>query len=293
MKKILITAIDSFTGSYLAKKLENEGYEVFGTSLSVKSNQIYICDITNKSQVFDVIDKVSPDFIIHLSAVSFAAHKDLDAFYRVNVVGTTNVLDSLVELGIPLKKIILASSATVYGNQGIEVLDESLCPKPANHYGASKLSMECLASAYFDKLPIIITRPFNYTGIGQEDHFLLPKIVKHFREGQASIELGNLLVSREFNDIEYVSEIYKKLLLCDSQAEIVNIASNKSISLLEIIDIMNKISGYKIEVIVNPDFVRKNDIKTLTGSTEKLNSMIGSVGQVSVESLLSNMFKGI
>ncbi len=67
-----------------------------------------------------------------------------------------------------------------------EVLDESLCPKPANHYGASKYAMESLVSGYFNKLPIIIIRPFNYTGVGQADHFLIPKIVEHFREKKKS-----------------------------------------------------------------------------------------------------------
>ncbi len=65
----------------------------------------------------------------------------------------------------------MASSATIYGNQGLEVLDESLCPIPANHYGASKYAMECLVKNYFTKLNIIITRPFNYTGVGQAEHF--------------------------------------------------------------------------------------------------------------------------
>ncbi len=189
------------------------------------------------------------------------------------------------------QKIILASSATVYGNQGVEVLDESLCPMPANHYGASKYAMECLAKGYFQKLPIIITRPFNYTGVGQAEHFLIPKIVKHFKEKQKTIELGNLDVSREFNDVSYVCEAYKRLLECEAKSEAVNICSNKGIKLLDVIESMNNLAGYEIEVKVNPAFVRKDEIKSLTGCTNKLYAMIGTLEQKPIEETLRGILE--
>ena len=212
MKKVLITGIDSFTGAHLSSYLKSFGYDIYGTSLFSIGDKKYKCDITLKDDILTVLREIVPDYIIHLSGISFAAHGNNEDFYKVNVIGTTNILDALVELDLSLKKVILASSATVYGNQGLEVLDESLCPKPANHYGASKYAMECLAAGYFDKLPIIITRPFNYTGIGQAEHFLIPKIVSHYKDKKETIELGNLNVSREFNDVEFVCEVYKRLL---------------------------------------------------------------------------------
>lgn len=182
MNKVLITGIDSFTGKYLSTFLEDKGYEIYGTSLSKSGDKKFICDITSKNDVLNVLKEVEPNFIIHLSGISFAAHGKNEDFYKVNTIGTTNILDSILELNQNPSKLILASSATIYGNQGKEVLDESLCPIPANHYGASKYSMECLSKGYFSKLPIIITRPFNYTGSGQAEQFLIPKIVKHFKE---------------------------------------------------------------------------------------------------------------
>ncbi len=291
MKKVLITGIDSFTGAHLSKYLKNSRYDVYGTSLFKKSDKIYICDITNKQNVQSVLKKIQPDFIIHLSGISFAAHGNNEDFYKVNTIGTTNILDSLVELNINPLKIILASSATIYGNQNLEVLDESLCPMPANHYGASKYSMECMAKNYFNRLSLIITRPFNYTGINQDENFLIPKIVKHFKENKREIELGNLDVSREFNDIKYVCEIYKKLLESDISSEIINICSNRGIKLLDIIDMMNEIAGYKIKVKINPAFVRKDEIKTLTGSPKKLFNLIGNIEPQEFKQTLLEMFK--
>jgi len=291
MKKILITGIDSFTGTHLSKYLIECGYEVYGTSLFKNGDKKYKCDITSKDEIKDVLQKVFPDYCIHLSGISFAAHGEIEDFYRVNTIGTTNILDAFVELDLKPNKIILASSATIYGNQGLEILDETICPRPANHYGASKYAMECLAHDYFKKLPIIITRPFNYTGVGQAEHFLIPKIVKHFREKKETIELGNLDVSREFNDVEYVCEVYKRLLECQTQSKIVNISSNKGIKLLDVIDMMNTLADYKIEIKVNPAFVRKDEIKSLTGSTDKLYNIIGEVKQKPFKDTLRSMLE--
>jgi len=291
MRKVLITGIDSFTGRHLSSYLTNQRYDVYGTSLSRYNDHKYKCDITKKDDVIKVLQEVKPDFLIHLSGISFPAHGDNEEFYKVNTIGTTNILDSIMELNITLKKVILVSSATVYGNQGLEVLDESLCPKPTNHYGASKYAMECLSSGYFAKIPIIITRPFNYTGIGQAEHFLIPKIVKHFKDKKETIELGNLDVSREFNDISFVCEVYKRLLECSVQNKTVNIATNDGIKLLDIINMMNEIAGYKINVKVSQAFVRKGEIKSLTGSATKLTNIIGHIKQKEFEDTLKDMFE--
>lgn len=284
MKKVLITAINSFTGRYLEKHLKNSNYEVVGTTS--KS-----CDITKKDDILNVLKEYKPDFIVHLAAISFVGHSNIEEFYKVNTVGTINLLDAVIELNIGVDKIILSSSATVYGNQNREILDESICPMPANHYGASKYVMECLARNYFDKLPIIITRPFNYTGIGQAENFLVPKIVKHFKENKKEIELGNLDVKREFNDVSFICEAYKKLLESEIRSEVVNIASQNPIPLFDLIQAMNEISAYKIEVKVNPAFVRKDEIKTLCGSSKKLFSLIGDINTIPIKETLENMYR--
>lgn len=289
-KKVLITGIDSFTGIHLSLYLQKCGYDIFGTSLFNESLNKYKCDITKKEDILNILKKVNPDFIIHLSGISFTAHGNNEDFYNVNTIGTLNILDALVELQIKPLKVILASSATVYGNQNISVLHENLCPKPANHYGASKYSMECLVESYFDKQNIVIVRPFNYTGVGQAEHFLIPKIVKHFKEKKQTIELGNTDVSREFNDIGYVCEVYKKLLESTVKSEIVNICSNRGIKLLDVLDMMNDISGYKIKVKINPLFVRKDDIKILTGSPKKLFNFIGNIRQQEFTDTLKDMY---
>jgi len=283
--RVLIFGADSFTAKHLSLYLKNSEYNIFGTDRKE-------CDITKKDNIIKIIKKIKPNYIINLVGISSPAHRDILDFYIINTIGAINILDVLVELNIKPNKIILSSSATVYGNQkNLEILDESLCPKPINHYGASKHSMESLARGYFDKLNIIITRPFNYTGVGQSEKFLIPKIVNHFKESKKIIELGNLDVSREFNDINFVCEVYKRVLESRLKNEIINICSGRGVKILDIIDIMNSIAKYSIKVKVNSTFIRKDEIKSLTGSPQKLFSLIGQVKQREFQDTLKEMFE--
>ena len=285
--KLLITGIDGFTGRHLANYLKDD-FEIFGTSLKKSSNNTFRCDITNKDEIQAVIKKLKPEYIIHLAAISYAAEDDRLSYYKVNVLGSENLINS-IDYGV--KKIIIASSATVYGNQNKEILDESMCPEPNSHYGISKLALEKISKNYFETLPIILTRPFNYTGIGQSEKFLIPKIVSHYKQKKTTISLGNLDVIREFNDVKFVCECYKRLLLSDIKSEIVNIASGRGIKLLDIINMMNKISGYEINVKQDKKLIRKNDIKKLIGSNEKLFSLIGEVRQPGFVETLREMYE--
>lgn len=274
--KVLITGINGFTGKYLNSYLTENGFLVFGVSNDSKNSvqNTYDCDILNKESLTYVFNQIKPNYIIHLAAISFVGHPNIAQMYEVNVVGTQNILDVCLELKLNLKKIILASSATVYGNQVESVLSEALHPNPSNHYGISKLAMEFMAKNYFQLLPIIITRPFNYTAPGQAEHFVIPKIAKAFNEKAKKVELGNLNVYREYNSIEFICESYLRLLQSDQKSEIVNLASNQTYSLNEIIALFENFSKHKIEVVINPLFVRKNEIIKLSGSSEKLKSIV-------------------
>lgn len=289
--RVLITGIDSFTGHHLSRYLSTRGFEVFGTSMSAGDDpRVFRCDITSLDDCVQVIEQVLPEYIIHLAGISFVGHADVEAFYRVNVLGTEHLLRAVCLVGAVVKKIILASSATVYGNQGLEVLDESLMPKPVGHYAISKLAMEHVAHGFSNQLPLVIVRPFNYTGVGQGEQFLVPKIVGHFKRKAKSIELGNLQVAREFNHVNMMCEVYHRLLLAPAAGCVVNACSGEVESLLRIVGLMNEIAGYQIDVQVNPAFVRANDIISLSGSTKRLWDLVGHVNSVPISQTLSEMY---
>lgn len=288
--KVLITGINGFTGKYLKLYLEQNNYDVYGISNQVNENELknYQCDILNKAELISILNKTQPNYIIHLAAISFVQHSNIEEIYNVNVIGTQNLLDAAVEIKSHLKKVIIASSATVYGNQSDIVLSENLCPNPINHYGISKLSMEFVTKTYFEKLPIIITRPFNYTAPGHGEHFVIPKIAKAFNNKEENIELGNINVFREYNAINFVCEVYYKLMLTETTSEIVNIASGKTHSLNEVIRLFEKATNHKINIIINQDFVRKDEIERLAGDNQKLLKIIKTTTNYSIDDVVKS-----
>jgi nucleoside-diphosphate-sugar epimerase len=278
-KRALITGLRGFTGYYVARELAAAGYRVFGTVMPGNDlgPDVLAVDLCDRAAVGAMVEQVQPDVVVHLAGIAFVAHSDVEQIYRVNVVGTRNLLEALAGVRHKASCVLLASSANIYGNASVPVITEDVAPAPANDYAVSKLAMEYMARLWMDKLPIVIARPFNYTGVGQNDNFLLPKIVSHFRRKEARIELGNLAIARDFSDVRMVAGSYRKLLAAAPRGEAFNICSARSSSLEQVIDMVSEIAGYRIKVEVNPAFVRANDVLTLTGSNAKLASVIGPV----------------
>ena len=140
----------------------------------------------------------------------------------------SNLLDALAVKTNNLQKVLLASTAQVYGNTTPGLHDEAALLKPFNDYGVSKLAMEYMSWLWRDKLPIVIVRPFNYTGVGQGSNFLLPKIIKHVKEKAHHIELGNLHVRRDYSDVRNVASAYMKLVECPDAKGAINICSGNN-----------------------------------------------------------------
>jgi len=293
MKRALVTGIDGFTGRYLEAELLAAGYRVFGTVRDGEAagEDLHAVDLCDRLRLMEVVADVRPDVVAHLAAISFVAHGDAESIYRVNVVGTRNLLEALSTLDERPAAVLLASSANVYGNAPFEVIDESVPPAPANDYAVSKLAMEYLARLWMDRLPIMMTRPFNYTGVGQARNFLVPKIVSHFQACCPLIELGNTDVARDFSDVRAVAAAYRRLLELAPVGEVFNVCSGTAYTVADVLRIMAEIAGYSIEVRVNPAFVRANEVKRLLGAAAKLERAIGPLPAIPLEETLRWMYE--
>ena len=277
--RILVTGLSGFTGYYIQLELEAHGHTVVGLN----------SDLTDPDAVSREVAQVQPESVLHLASIAFVEHGNLNAFYDVNLIGTLNLLTALAKHAPDVQSILLASSANIYGNSTEELISEDTTPNPANDYAVSKLSMESMASLWFEKLPLFIVRPFNYTGVGQDDKFLIPKIVSHFKDKKKVIELGNLDVWREFGDVRSVANIYRKLIECCPAGKTINICTSQTYSLREVISLCGKITGHDIEIEVNPEFVRENEVRVLTGDNNLLKKTIGNWKKYELEDTLGWM----
>jgi nucleoside-diphosphate-sugar epimerase len=299
VKRVLITGAAGFTGRYLAPILAQSGYEVHGTVHGELTREVpgvaelHPVDIGDFDAVQRLVTQVAPEKVCHLAAISFVAHSDVAQMYRANVLGTRNLLAAIADTQRKPSAVLLASSANVYGNAREGMLDESTPVAPANDYGVTKAASELLASSYSGKLPLIVVRPFNYTGRGQPERFLIPKIVAHARRGEPEIELGNLDIARDFSDVRAVVDAYARLLE-EPQAvgRTFNVSSGHPVRMDEVLKLVTELSGHELRVRVNPQLVRRDEIKTLWGSREKLDSLIGPVPMPALEQTLSWMLEG-
>tara|TARA_B100000989_G_C19497980_1_gene452960 strand:- start:581 stop:1441 length:861 start_codon:yes stop_codon:yes gene_type:complete len=281
--KVVITGASGFTGKHLTNELKKFDYQVHPLK----------ADLTDRDSVFKEIKAAQPNYVVHLGGISFAGSSDDNSFYDVNVYGTLNLLDALKSLNQNPDRVILASSASVYGQSDCQVLDESLCPNPISHYGNSKLVMENMAHNYRNEFPILITRPFNYTGLGHDLRFVIPKIVSAYVSRVSELDLGNINVFREFNDVRDVCVIYRLLLEASISHQKLNICSGRQINLKQIIDIMSCISELTIEVVQNAEFTRTNEISHVCGDTSLLNGTIDFKWAYEIEDTLLWMFRKI
>jgi len=275
----LVTGIEGFTGHFVKAELEANGH----TAIGLRS------DLTDPDAVENEILDLQPEAVIHLAGLAFVGENNINAFYDVNLIGTRNLLAALAKHVPNLRSVLVTSSANIYGNSSGGVLDESMSPNPANDYAVSKLAMEYMTHLWNNKLPLCIVRPFNYTGIGQNEKFLIPKIVKHFKDKDPVIELGNIDVWREFGDVRTVAIVYRMLIENCPVAETLNVCTGQTYSLKEVIQLCRKLTGHQIEIKVNPEFVRENEVRELKGDNTRLSRWLGNIPSYTFEETLSWM----
>jgi nucleoside-diphosphate-sugar epimerase len=261
--RVALTGADGFTGAYVQAALEAKGVEC----LPLRA------DLTDPAAVDAEVDQRQFDKLIHLAGEAFVASSDWRRFYAVNHIGTLTLLDVLAARR-PGTRCILASSAQVYGPDAAGLVTEDHPTRPNNHYALSKLAMEICAQAFADRLEIVVTRPFNYTGVGQQDRYIIPKIVEHFRRHATTIELGNIEVQRDFGDVRSVAEAYAGLVLSEAPPPVVNISTGRAYSIRDILLLAQKITNCHPSVEINAAFVRANDVPLLVGDHRRLSEAL-------------------
>jgi len=278
--RVALTGATGFTGRFVSAALERAG----ATPVALTA------DLRDKSAVDREVDEAEFERVIHLAGHAFVDVADWDAFYTINQLGTFHLLDAVSRRKNGIRCII-ASSAQVYGQHAEGLIAETAPVCPPNHYATSKYMMELGAGLWADQLDIVVTRPFNYTGVGQEARYLIPKIVDHFQRHAAVIELGNIHVRRDFGDVRSVADAYVGLAMAPASPTVVNISTGRMSSIAEIMEILTELSGHEMDIAVNPAFVRKNDVEYLGGDPTLLRHTLPDWNPFNIEDTLRWLFE--
>jgi len=294
-RRILITGASGFVGRHLTHRLDAPSHEIFGTSYPHRPEDLEpactgeIChlDIRDEGRLKDFLDRVRPDWVFHLAAISSVglSWKKRRETMETNFMGTLNLLESLRETA-PRARVLFVSSADVYGRNGggPEGLLEEDAVHAASLYAVSKISGEllCRFCAENEGLDVVLARSFPHTGPGQAADFVCSDWARQIaliEQGRAEpvIRIGNIEVERDFTDVRDVVNAYRLLMEKGRAGEIYNVASGRAVVLRDVMDMLLGEAGRDIEILVDPERFRKADIPVLVGDPSKLRAETGWV----------------
>ena len=186
--KILITGASGFIGSFIVEEALRRGFETWAAVRKSSSKQwlqdkrIHFIELnlSKKTQLVKQLEGKDFDYVVHAAGVT----KCLDKadFRRINTEGTKNLVDALIEVKMPLKRLVFVSSLSVFGaikeQQPYEEIRESDVPQPNTEYGRSKLAAEQYLDSIGARIPYIILRPTGVYGPKEKDYFIMAKSIK-------------------------------------------------------------------------------------------------------------------
>lgn len=278
--KILITGYKGFIGANLVEELSKTNHKLVLLDIA---NGIDICN-WNEVKDFHKID-----IVIHLANLSYvpASFKEPKKFYEVNFLGTLNMLE-LCRLNNA--KMIYFSSYT-YGNPQYQPIDENHTISAYNPYAQTKLISESLCEGYHRdfKVPVMIFRPFNIYGKGQNPDFLIPTIINQAKSGKIIIK-----DDRPKRDYIHVNDIVGAVMsalarMSDFNSfQAYNLGSGKSYSVKEIIDIVRKLSDNEIDYKCTNE-IRPNEVLDTIADISKVKKELNWKPFVSIQEGLKQM----
>lgn len=292
MRRVLITGINGFAGSFLAKHLLAEA-EVWGTYLVSDFGNIrgieqelnlLECNLLDAERTGEVIKEARPDVVYHLAAQSAPSlsYKDPAATLKTNIFSTLNLLEAVFKYS-PESVFLNIGSSDEYGAVSEEELPvgEGAELRPENSYAVSKVSQEMLGYQYFKthRLKVIRCRPFNHLGPGQSEHFVASAFAKQIAEIEAGvipepvISVGNLAPLRDFQHVSDVVSAYSILAEKGVAGEVYNICSGRGTPVEELLTILLGFSEKNINVLVDKERFRPVDSPIIYGDPSRLKAL--------------------
>jgi GDP-4-dehydro-6-deoxy-D-mannose reductase len=255
-------------------------------------------DLRDPKAVRALIDEVRPDEVYHLAAESSvaASYSDPWATIENNVRAQLNLLEA-ARACAPSARILVVGSNEEYGapvEGGLPLTEESPL-RPGSPYAVSKLTQDFLGLQYAlaHGLSVVRVRPFNHTGPGQSERFVVPAFASQIARIEAGqqepvVRVGNLSAGRDFSDVRDIVRGYRLALLDGLDGEAYNLASGHSVSVRQVLDRLVSLSTVSVQVVVDPALLRPVDVPEVYGSAEKLHRAAGWEPRIPFEQTLAD-----
>ena len=263
-RPVLLTGGRGFVGRFLAAELGNQA-------------ALADADVTQAEDVAAAIRSVRPAALVHLAAATSVASSWHDAanVWTVNVIGTVNVLDA-VRNESPDTRLVVVSSGEVYGETLEAPAHEDAPVRPVSPYGASKVAAEVAAerAARVDGLDVIVARPFQHVGPGQDARFAVGswtrQIAELERRGGGALEVGDLSVERDLLDVRDVVRAYRLVIEPSVPPGVYNISTGRAVTLDDVVRTLVGFARCPVEIVERPEFRRAVDVRRLAGDPSHL-----------------------
>lgn len=287
MMRAFVTGSSGFVGGHLRAHLTACGDEVVPLSDGV--------DIAEPGALRAPLAAASPEVVYHLAALTHVGRSwaEPGETFRVNVVGTVELLSAVAELPRP-PRVVLVSSSEVYGHGTGEPLDEQCPVRPVTPYAASKAAAEIAAvqAGLGRDLDVVRVRPFNHIGPGQADAFVVSALAKRIVEaesrGEPTIPVGNLSAERDFTDVRDVVRAYRLLAERGESGEAYNVCSGTAVSIAALVARLVRLAGAKVRPVEDEALFRPVDVARIVGTAAKLRACSGWVPEIGIDRTLSD-----
>lgn len=283
--RVLVTGADGFVGRHACHALRAAGdevVEVHGPRGEGVSSTALHFDIADEAKVKAAVAEVKPEAVLHLAGFSSVAksHQNPARVFAVNTMGVLHLLTALRE-NAPKARVLVVGSGEVYGPVAEGTLAKESHPHvPLSPYSASKSAAELAGEQFFRSygMEVILARPFNHLGSGQDPTFVVPSFAAQIRAialGTVDpvLRTGNLDAIRDFSHVKDVVDAYRLLLAKGEPGQAYNVCSGEGRTIRSLLEEMLRLANVQATIELDPARLRPSDIPSLVGSADKLRAL--------------------